>query len=161
MEQVVKAFEEEKKAIRTICAESGMTGIKVLEALNGRGSVRVFGKEEVLPLFKDLVGLGVMLVLVEHQGCVFEIKTHFPDGAEGHGYYNFKLEQETGISGHMDIKNISHVAVVSETFHNMESKNWWFIHENGEVMFKVYLGRNADRSLKENQLEVFNKWLNK
>lgn len=154
-------FEKDNKTIREISRNANVTELEVLRTLITSDQVALYGKDEILPLLNELSEMGTTLVIVENQGSIFEIKCRFPKGLEGYGYYNLKIEGEYGLGGHVDINHINHVAVTSEIFFNKPSKAWWFIHESGRVVFKVYVGRDENGEFKPNQLTLFEKWLQK
>lgn len=156
----LRAFEKEQKTIREISRKAGATELEVIKALVTGERVALHGKDLVLPLLADLAELkSPCMLIVENQGSIFEIKCNFPKGAPGHGYYNLKMSDNGGLGGHLNINEIGCVAVTAEIFFGIPSKSWWFMHESGKVMFKVFVGRKANKEFWEDQLALFEKWL--
>ncbi|WP_434778777.1 heme utilization cystosolic carrier protein HutX [Neisseria sp. Ec49-e6-T10] len=153
----VNAFEE-GKSLRTICQEFQISDLVLIQALAHKPEITLLGKDYVKPLLAQLPSIGTVMTITEHLGSVFEFKGSFPSGTEGHGYHNLNLHGD-GFGGHININNISHIAVVTETMkNNRQSLSWWFIHETGQVVFKVFVGRDADGELKHEQVTILNQW---
>ena len=154
----LEAFEKEHKTVRELSRIHNVPELEVLKALQSKKEITLLGKSQIKPLLTDLATLGTTVIIVENQGNIFEMKCAFPEGSEGFGYYNLKVEGECGLGGHIDIEHIAYGAVTTEFFFNKESKAQWFIHESGRVIFKVYVGREKDGSFKPLQLALFDKW---
>lgn len=90
------------------------------------------------------------------EGSIFEIKDQFPAGIVGRGYYNLNMKGDQGsLHGHLKLDNIAHIAFVSIPFRGKESYNIAFISHQGETIFKIYLGRDENRQLFPQQVELF------
>jgi putative heme utilization carrier protein HutX len=157
MNKYLEEFLENKKTAGKISKEYNVSELEVLKALEESKAVRVFGKDYVKTLLKELTSLGEMLIIIEYGGSVFEIKSVFPEGEEGHGFYNLK---RAPFSGHLNIGKIAKIAVVSEIFFGVRSCSWRFLGEDGNSVFKVYVGRDGNREHIKEHLAVFEKWRN-
>jgi putative heme utilization carrier protein HutX len=149
-------FFDNKKTIGRIGKENNVSELEVIKDLNGQQGVRLFGKESVKPLLDELSFIGEVLILVENGGSVFEIKSVFPKGQEGHGYYNLG---KAPLSGHINIDKINNIAVTAETMFGNCSRSWRFLGQDGNSVFRVYVGRNPDKTPLKEHLELFEKWL--
>ncbi|WP_110457536.1 heme utilization cystosolic carrier protein HutX [Shewanella algidipiscicola] len=105
-------------------------------------------------LLASLPDWGPMTTIIAVSGSIFEFKGHFPRGKYAHGYYNLITKGE-GLHGHLKLNNISAIALVSKPFRGSESHSINFFGAQGEVIFKVYLGRDKQRVLNASQLERF------
>ena len=100
---------------------------------------------------------GIFTTIIEKGGSIFEIKDRFPEGIVGRGYYNLNMKGDQGaLHGHLKLDNIAQIAFVSLPFRGKESYNIAFIAENGETIFKIYLGRDEQHQLFPEQVEHFN-----
>lgn len=118
--------------------------------------VRVFPAERAEEVLAEISSWGIFTTIIEKEGSIFEIKDRFPTGMVGRGYYNLNMKDEEGtLHGHLKLDNISKIAFVSLPFRGKESYNIAFIANNGQTIFKVYLGRDAERQLFPEQVQKF------
>lgn len=110
--------------------------------------------EQLQWLMYDLPSWGPMTTIVQVAGSVFEIKDNFPCGKPGHGYYNL-MDKQSHLHGHLKLENIASVALVSKPLRGVESYCFQFFDDNGDTIFKIYLGRDRKRVLLPNQVERF------
>lgn len=95
---------------------------------------------------------GELMTIVISLGSVFEFKGAFPKGRVARGYYN--LMGEPGqIQGHILLDSIEHLAIVSKPFRGKESHYIGFYNDQGNCIFKVYLGRDIKRNLFPEQVK--------
>ena len=105
-------------------------------------------------LLASLPEWGNMTTIVSASGSIFEFKGSFPKGKYAHGYYNLITKGE-GLHGHLKLDDISAIALISKPFRGTESHSINFFGAQGEVVFKVYLGRDKKRVLLSDQVERF------
>ncbi|HDR1039044.1 heme utilization cystosolic carrier protein HutX [Pasteurella multocida] len=118
--------------------------------------VRVLPGERAEEVLAEISSWGIFTTIIEKEGSIFEIKDRFPTGMVGRGYYNLNMKDEEGtLHGHIKLDNISKIAFVSLPFRGKESYNIAFIANNGQTIFKVYLGRDAERQLFPEQVQKF------
>lgn len=118
--------------------------------------VRVFSGERAEEILTAISQWGQFTTIIEKEGSIFEIKDRFPTGIVGRGYYNLNMKGKEGaLHGHLKLDNIAKIAFVSLPFRNKESYNIAFIAENGQTIFKVYLGRDEQHQLFPAQIEQF------
>lgn len=91
--------------------------------------------------------------IVIHAGSVFEFKGPFPVGVVGHGYYN--LKGDTGFEGHLNLSEIAKITLQDKPHRGRDSYAFVFEHANGEVVFKVFLGRDDSGEVFAQQLSRF------
>lgn len=119
--------------------------------------VRVFSAERAEEILQAISSWGIFTTIIEKEGSIFEIKDRFPTGMIGRGYYNLNMKDEEGaLHGHLKLDTIAKIAFVSLPFRGKESYNIAFIAQNGQTIFKVYLGRDENRQLFPEQVEKFN-----
>lgn len=118
--------------------------------------VRVFEAHRAEEILTAVAQWGTFTTIIEKCGSIFEIKDRFPEGVVGRGYYNLNMKGEQGaLHGHLKLDQIAKIAFVSLPFRGKESYNIAFIAENGETIFKIYLGRDEQRQLFPAQVENF------
>ncbi|WP_332401519.1 heme utilization cystosolic carrier protein HutX [Vibrio metschnikovii] len=92
--------------------------------------------------------------IVQSFGSIFEIKAPLPKGKTARGYYNL-LGQPGQLHGHLKLELIDHVALVSKPFMGRESHYFGFFTQQGDSIFKIYLGRDDKRELIAQQVDRF------
>ncbi|WP_160152467.1 heme utilization cystosolic carrier protein HutX [Microbulbifer sp. ALW1] len=113
------------------------------------------GSEAVWPLIEELPSWGKVTTIVQNEGSVFEFKGEFPRGSIAHGYYNF-MHHKNPFHGHLLVDGLSEVAFVSKPHRGAESHSIVFLAPSGNCVFKVFLGRDAERKLIPEQVARFN-----
>ena len=110
----------------------------------------------VLPLLRHLPSLGPMTTVILHGNCVFEFKGAFPQGIESSGFYN--LDGPTpGFHGHLRIDAMTRVRFQDRPHRGRASYAFVFENQKEEVLFKVFLGRDDEGAIYEEQLQFFHR----
>jgi len=118
--------------------------------------VTVWPATDLAELLQSLAGWGDMTTIVESCGSIFEFKGPLPAGRMARGYYN--LVGEGGLQGHLLLDAVDSVALLSKPLMGKESHAFVFIAQSGTCVFKIYLGRDADRRLLPEQVARFKAW---
>lgn len=108
---------------------------------------------DTLALLAEISALGSVTTIVIHHGHVFEYKGEFPSGSMAEGYYNLHAEQ--GFTGHLRLAAIHHIDMVCGQHRGRDTYYWQFCHDNGDVAFKVFLGRDANGDVISRQKQWF------
>ncbi|CQR23365.1 putative heme iron utilization protein [Yersinia enterocolitica] len=82
-----------------------------------------------------------------------EHKGPLPSGFHRHGYFN--LREKQGLSGHLRAKNCQAIALLERPFMGMATASVQFFNQQGDVMLKVYVGRDEHRQLRAEGLAAF------
>ncbi|NRD73207.1 heme utilization cystosolic carrier protein HutX [Shewanella sp. VB17] len=106
-------------------------------------------------LLSSLPDWGNVTTIIAVSGSIFEFKGSFPQGKYAYGYYNLITEGE-GLHGHLNLDSLSAIALISRPFRGKESHSINFFGSKGEIIFKVYLGRDSQRVLIPEQVAHFN-----
>ncbi|WP_153913005.1 heme utilization cystosolic carrier protein HutX [Shewanella sp. TC10] len=136
-----------------VAAELSITEFEVVSALPAE-QLALLPLTEKDDLLASLPEWGNMTTIVSASGSIFEFKGSFPKGKYAHGYYNLITKGE-GLHGHLKLDDISAIALISKPFRGTESHSINFFGAQGEVVFKVYLGRDKKRVLLSDQVERF------
>lgn len=137
-----------------IAEEFGISELDVIKQLP-KEQVHLLPLEQLDSLFEDLPSWGNVTTIITSSGSIFEVKGDFPKGKYGHGYYNLRSKGD-GLHGHMKFDAITAIGLVSRPFMGQESHAIYLFGQKGEVIFKIYLGRDKKRVLNPEQVERFN-----
>ncbi|UTV28893.1 heme utilization cystosolic carrier protein HutX [Photobacterium atrarenae] len=110
--------------------------------------------EHAQAVLETLPSWGPMTTIVHSMGSIFEIKAPFPKGKEARGYYNL-MGKEGELHGHLRLDRVAQVVLVSKPSNGNATYFIGFLADNGECIFKVYLGRDKQRQLFPEQIEQF------
>jgi len=139
--------------IEAVARERSVTPRAVLEALP-EGMVTIGGGADAfVTAMTDIAEWGEVTLIVHTEDGIFETTAPLSPGAIGHGYYN--LTQPKGLHGHLRHERCGGVAFVERPFMGKSSAFVAFLNVDGGVMFKVFVGRDENRALKQDQLERF------
>lgn len=125
---------------------------RVLDCLEPEAAVRVAGNL-FETIWSDLTSWGDITFVVHTRDGVFECKGSVPPGTEGRGYFN--IHGDSPIGGHLRMDRCRAIYFIDRLFFGKRSCSVQFVNEDGGVMFKIFVGRNEDRSLKDGQLSRF------
>lgn len=125
---------------------------EVLDCLPPESVARVDGSafEEI---WQDLTEWGEITFIVHTRDGVFETKGPVPPGVTGRGYFN--IHGDSPIGGHLRADRCRFIYFIDRPFFGKRSCSVQFVNEDGGVMFKIFVGRNEDRSLKADQIVRF------
>lgn len=105
-------------------------------------------------IIEDISTWGKILMIKITPSFVIEVKDFMPKGTYGHGYYNFD-SKESSIKGHLKVDDIKKIVFESKEHRGMLSHSVVFYDENNEHIFKVFVTRDENRELLQDQLEKF------
>ncbi|MCC6470350.1 MAG: heme utilization cystosolic carrier protein HutX [Alphaproteobacteria bacterium] len=138
--------------LEAIAAEHGASTRAVADCLPDHCRTVVDGSafEAVMA---DLSAWGEIVLLVHTQDVVLECRGEIPRGRMARGYYNF--EGHGPIGGHLRHGRCAAIYFVKRPFMKMDTCAILFFNGEGEAMFKVYVGRDANRRLRADQVARF------
>lgn len=138
--------------LERIAVEHGVSTRDVVAALPAEHQTLVAGElfDEVMT---DLQSWGEVLFIVHTPDIVLECAGTIPPGSVGRGYYN--IHGDSPIGGHIKYENCASIAFVSRPFMGRSSCSVQFFNEAGEAMFKVFVRRDKERNLLEEQVARF------
>ncbi|MDV7103966.1 heme utilization cystosolic carrier protein HutX [Vibrio sp. TH_r3] len=106
-------------------------------------------------VLQQLPAWGKVTTIIHSQGSIFEVKAPFPQGKVAYGFYNLMGGNDGQLHGHLNIDLVTDIIFVSKPFKGMESHFIGFYADNGQCVFKVYLGRDKKRQILPGQIEQF------
>ncbi|MDO8825097.1 heme utilization cystosolic carrier protein HutX [Methylophaga sp.] len=105
-------------------------------------------------LLEQICEWGPMTTIVIHGGSVFEFGGSFPKGSLAEGFYNLQADG-SGFHGHLNLQKVEQISFQTKPHRGRESYAFVFEDVNGEVIFKVFLGRDEQGELIASQREKF------
>lgn len=138
--------------IEDVARERTITPRAVVEALPS-SMVRIGGGEHFAAAMQDIAKWGEVTLIVHTDDAIFEFTGAIPPGEIGRGYFN--LMQPKGLHGHLRHERCAAVAFVERPFMGKSSAFVAFVNADGDIMFKVFVGRDETRALRADQLVLF------
>lgn len=139
--------------IEAIAREAGVSTRTVLELLPA-GQRLFVAPERFEALWQELASWGTVLFLMHTPDIVLEVEGALPVGSFGHGYYN--IHGDSPIGGHIKAENCRAIYLVDRaTAQGRRACSVQFFSASGEVMFKIFVRRDASRALLPDQLNRF------
>lgn len=111
------------------------------------------GAEQFDRVWDSMTEWGDVTTLVHTADIILEHKGPLPSGFHRHGYFNLRDKQ--GLSGHIRTQNCQAIALLERPFMGMATASVQFFNQRGEVMLKVYVGRDEHRQLRADGLAAF------
>ena len=139
--------------IEDVARQRKVTPRAVIEALPAE-MVRLGAGGEFASAMQDIAAWGEVTLIVHTDDAIFEFTGAIPAGEIGRGYFN--LMQPKGLHGHLRHERCAAIAFVERPFMGKPSAFIAFINVDGGIMFKVFVGRDEARALRQDQLERFN-----
>ena len=138
--RVAEALAENKGPVMpaSLAGRFGVTELEAVRALPDE--MRAFAPASAFnDIWDGLTTWPNATIIIQHMGCVFEIKSALVRGKHGHGYFN--LFGDVPLGGHLKLDELDCVFFLSMPFMGRESHSVQFFHSGGEVMFSIYAGR--------------------
>ncbi len=152
-ERAIAALAEKPDGvIEQIAAKAEVTPAEVLSVLP-EGAAVVVPAQQWERIWTDLSSWGEILMIVHTEDIVLEVEGRLPEGSEGHGWFN--IHGDSPIGGHIRKERCVSIAFVDRGFHGRRSCSVWFMNADGKAMFKVFVRRDKERSLLDEQVKRF------
>ncbi|MDF1632718.1 heme utilization cystosolic carrier protein HutX [Mycoplana sp. MJR14] len=140
--------------LEALAQQFGVSLQCVVECLPG-GVTRIDGSRFV-EVLGDIAEWGDITFIVHTSDAIVEFSGPMPRGRMGHGMYNLQ-GGGSGLSGHLRPENCKAIFLVRRPFMGMETMSVQFFNAHGETIFKIYVGRDAEKKLKADQVERFDR----
>lgn len=114
--------------------------------------VTTIGGENFEMVMYEISSWGEITFLVHTDDLILEAKGSVPKGKSERGFYNLHGKP---IGGHLKADNCSGISFVSRPLFGTDTHSVQFFNKSGGCMFKIYLGRNADRRMFPDQIVKF------
>jgi putative heme utilization carrier protein HutX len=139
--------------IEDVARERKVTPRAVIEALPAE-MVRIGGGGDAFAAaMQDIAQWGEVTLIVHTDDAIFEFTGAIPAGEIGRGYFN--LMQPKGLHGHFRHERCAAIAFIERPFMGKSSAFIAFLNVDGGIMFKVFVGRDEARALRQDQLDRF------
>jgi putative heme utilization carrier protein HutX len=144
--------EDSMLVVEQVAREQGMTPADVLRLLPDT-LCRWAPGAALEQVMADVSGWGDVLFLVHTVNAIVEVKATIPPGRFGQGFFN--LHGPGPLGGHISASRCADIAFVRRPFMRAETRSIQFYDVEGEGMFKIFVGRDAERRLMHDQLLRF------
>lgn len=152
-EAVRAALRESPDGVLEMIAEQHRVPLRfVLDCLPA-GSAVAAPVEKFDSIWEDVTGWGPVVFIVHSADGVFETAGSIPPGSHGRGYFN--IHGDSPLGGHLKIDRCAAIYFVDRPFFKRRSCSLQFINRDGQAMFKIFVGRDAARELKPEQVARF------
>jgi len=139
--------------LEEIAVDYGVSTLEVVRHLPEDRRV-IAGGDHLEPVLKDIATWGDVLFIVQTNSIVAGMSIPFPDFFQAEGNYHFFGE---GFGGHLKDDACTHIAFIERTFQKRRSLSVHFFDGAGEPIFKIFISRDKDGNLKEDQLAHFDR----
>lgn len=137
--------------LEALARNSGLPMAELIELLPEKMWKRTDGSR-FIEIMQLLPTLGQMTLVMNTPDVIMEFSGKIPTGSENHGFYN--LDYKSPMHGHLRANNCKSVYLVERPFMKSQTVSIQFMNEAGEVMFKVFAGRDEKRELIAEQVEA-------
>ena len=138
-----------------LAEENALSHAQVIECLPEAMWTKLAGTH-FISVLKAIRDWGQLTTIVHTADIVMEFMGDFPDGKEGHGFYNLSGESERkGLHGHLRHAHCSAIYLIERPFMNVTTMSMNFVNQDGNFMFKIFLGRDEAGNLQKAQIERF------
>lgn len=135
-----------------LAENSGLSMAEIIECLPESMWTRLDGGRFV-DVLGEVATWGEVTTIVHTADVIMEISGPFPKGTLAHGFYN--LDGSAGLHGHLRPNRCGSIYVVERPFMGTSTTaSLQFMNRDGGTMFKIYLGRDADRKILPHQLRA-------
>lgn len=111
------------------------------------------GADQFDRVWDSMTEWGDVTVLVHTADIILEHQGPLPSGFHRHGYFNLRNKQ--GLSGHIRAQNCQAIALLERPFMGMATASVQFFNQQGDIMLKVFVGRDEHRQLRTDGLAAF------
>jgi heme iron utilization protein len=145
-------FEQDQSGVlEDIAREAGLTTRAVMDCMPPECHAVADGAA-FLDVMMDVADWGEITLLVHTADVILEYKGNLPPGRVAAGFFNL---HGTALGGHLRLENCASIHFLRRLFMKLDTATIVFVNRDGEPMFKIFAGRNPDRSLKPDQLLRF------
>jgi|WetSurMetagenome_2_1015567.scaffolds.fasta_scaffold218531_2 heme iron utilization protein len=142
---------DQSGVLEDIARENGLTTREVMDCLPPPCHA-VAGGAAFEAIMAEVAGWGEVTLLVHTADVILEYKGVLPPGRMARGTFNLL---DAAFSGHIRLGNCVSIHFLRRCFMTLDTAAIVFVNRQGEAMFKIFAGRNPDRSLNGSQVEKF------
>lgn len=144
--------DQEGAVLEPLAAEHGLTLRDAIQCLPEPLWRRASGSAFV-EVMQEVAAWGPVLVLIHTQDVIFECHGPLPLGDVSRGFYN--LRHGSPLRGHLRGERCADVFFVRRRFMARETCSIVLCNHEGEGMFKIFVDRNEQGELREEQVARF------
>lgn len=133
----------------------------VLELLP-EGMARKIGSEHFVAIMGAIAEWEHPITFITHTpDVIMEVSSRLPKGRIARGFYNFEEGEAGGVHGHIYHEHCATIYLLERPFMGTATMSLNFINHKGGAMFKIFVGRDENGKLREEQItamrELFNR----
>lgn len=156
--EVEKALAADAGAVLDyIARDTNVTPADVVSCLPPE-QARTIAGDKFSEVMTEISQWGDITFIVMTDDVIFEAKGTVPEGSEARGFYNLHGKP---IGGHLKKDNCASISFVSRPLFTSDTHSVQFHNHDGGCMFKIYLGRDAERRLIPEQVALFKAYRDK
>ena len=152
-QKISQALEDQKTTPASVAKECNVSEQEVVKQLSTE-QVTWLNTDISETLLNQLPNWGKLTTIIQMAGNIFEFKGDFPKGKPAHGYFNL-FSKGDGLHGHLLLSSYHAIALISRPFMGRMSHAINFFDDAGNIIFKVYLGRDKSGELIADQVNKF------
>ena len=137
--------------LEQIAQENQVSTLEVVRCLPDAEAV-ITGSEAFNTIMDHMSSWGKITFITNANDVVLEAKGEIPKGSIAHGYFNMN---GPAFGGHIKYDHCLAICFVSRQLFGKDSHSVQFYNRDGDCMFKVYLGRDANRQLLPDQVDKY------
>ncbi|MEM7663522.1 MAG: heme utilization cystosolic carrier protein HutX [Pseudomonadota bacterium] len=138
--------------LERLSKEYNMSTLELVRHLPGE-SAKVITSDRMIDILHDVSEWGAILFITEGNHVITGQSAELPQVFHKDGYYHFF--GVGGFGGHIKDDACAHIAFIERQFQNRNSRSIHFYDGDGEPMFKIFLSRELNGEMKEDQV---NRW---
>jgi putative heme utilization carrier protein HutX len=132
--------------------EAHVTPLDVVRALPE--NLRIFADgAHFVDVMLEVARWGDVTLIVHTDDGIMEFGGPIPPGQVSRDYYN--IPGTAGFHGHLRHERCAEIAFVERPFMGRNSASILFFNRDGMIMFKIFVGRDTNRELKQDQLQAY------
>lgn len=135
-----------------IARDHGLSTLEVIELLPEQTRT-IFNAEKLPEVLEDLTEWGELFIIVQTGSIVAEIVSHMPSTSVGRGHYNFGGGHPFG--GHLKEDACERIVFIERMRGERLSKSLQLFDHAGESILKVFVRRDAERELLQDQVQKY------
>ena len=154
LERIRQALVEKPGGVLESLASEFDVPVQTVIECHPAGGISRTGGEHFVEILADIAEWGDVTFICHTKDAVVEVVGPMPIGKVGHGMYNLQ-GGASGLSGHLRHENCKTIFFVRRPFMGVETMSVQFFNAEGETIFKIYVGRDESRKLRQDQVARF------
>ena len=152
-QKVTELFSDKKMTVYEAAQQLGVKEIDVLK-FRGDDEFKLVDGNNFDTIIEELATWGEMTFIKNTPEFIIEMKLKVATGKRAQGFYNFHGDFGY-LSGHLRDDLIANIGFVSTKFMGFLGHSLHFYDKDGNIIFKLFVGRDERMKLDEEQAKKF------